>query len=130
VKFTVKSFPDHVFNARIARRAGVMDKILRAEHIELDVQNNNMELSPGMIAEAMIGLYAGPNAFVVPKGAVVNSTEGVYMIEDSTGFVKKVPVRVGRVTDSLAEVFGKTLTPGRIFVSKGTEEMRNGTIIN
>jgi membrane fusion protein (multidrug efflux system) len=126
VKFTVKAFPDQVFSAKITRRAGVMDKTLRSEHIELDVINDDKKLSPGMVAEAVIGLDADVNAFVVPKAAVVNSTEGVFMIEDSANIAKRTPVRLGRQTDSLAEVFGQNLKENAIYVTKGSEEIKNG----
>lgn len=129
VKFTVKSFPDQVFSAKIARRAGVMDRTLRSEHIELDVINNDKKLSPGMVAEAVIGLDADANAFVVPKGAVVNAQEGVFMIEDSANVAKRIPVRLGRQTDSLTEVFGSTLKENSPYVAKGSEEIKNGTPI-
>jgi membrane fusion protein (multidrug efflux system) len=129
VKFSVKAFPDQSFSAKIARRAGVMDKTLRSEHVELDVINNDLKLSPGMIAEAVIGLNADANAFVVPKGAVVNSTNGVFMIEDSANFAKRIPVRLGRVTDSLAEVFGQGLKVDTRYVAKGSEEIKNGAAI-
>jgi len=130
VKFTVKAFPDQVFSAKIARRAGVMDKTLRSEHIELDVTNNDGKLSPGMVAEAVIGLDAGANAFVVPKFAVVNSTEGVFMIEDSANIAKRVPVRLGRLTDSLAEVFGNGLKESASYLTKGSEEIKNGATVS
>ncbi|OQP40729.1 hypothetical protein A4H97_13995 [Niastella yeongjuensis] len=126
VNFTVKAFPDRVFSAEIARRAGVMNKKLRSEHVELDVLNDGLQLSPGMVAEAVIGLNTGSTGFAVPKGAVVNSTDGVFMIEDSSGYAKRVPVRLGRSSDSLAEVFGKGLVPGRRFVRNGSEEIRHG----
>jgi len=129
VKFTVKAFPDQVFSAKIARRSGVMDKTLRSEHVELDVINNGGKLSPGMVAEAVIGLNAGANAFVVPKIAVVNATEGVFMIEDSANIAKRIPVRLGRLTDSLAEVFGSGLKENAVYVTKGSEEIKNGASI-
>lgn len=130
VKFTVKAFPDQVFSAKIARRSGVMDKTLRSEHVELDVANNDNKLSPGMVAEAVIGLDAGANAYVVPKMAVVNSTEGVFLIEDSANVAKRVPIRLGRVTDSLAEVFGNNLKENGQYVTKGTEELKNGSPVS
>jgi RND family efflux transporter MFP subunit len=129
VKFTVKAFPDQVFSAKIARRAGVMDKTLRSEHVELDVANTDGKLSPGMVAEAVIGLDATDNAFVVPKIAVVNSTEGVFIIQDSASIAKRIPVRLGRLTDSLAEVFGSGLKQNAVYLSKGSEEIKNGAAI-
>jgi RND family efflux transporter MFP subunit len=130
VNFTVKAFPDKMFSAKIARRAGVMDKTLRSEHVELDVTNNDNKLSPGMVAEAVIGLDAGANAFVVPKIAIVNSTEGVFMIEDSANIAKRIPVRLGRQTDSLAEVFGNSLKENSLYLTKGSEEIKNGSPVS
>jgi len=129
VRFSVKAFPDQIFSAKIARRAGVMDQTLRSEHVELDVVNDNGQLSPGMVAEAIIGLEAGSQAFVVPRTAVVNSTLGVFMIEDSANVARRIPVRLGRMTDSLVEVFGKDLKANAHFMSKGSEEIKNGAAI-
>ena len=126
VNFTVKSYPDQVFSGKIIRRAGVMDKALRSEHIELDVHNDDLKLSPGMVAEAVIGIESEPGTFIVPRGAVVNSPEGVFMIEDVKGIARRVRVRVGRLTDGQAEVFGDNLVAGATFVTRGSEEIKNG----
>ncbi len=130
VKFSVKAYPDQQFSAKIARRSGVMDNQLRSEHIELDVLNPDLKLSPGMVAEANIALNTGNNSFIVPKSAVLNSAEGIFMIQDTNGKALKFPVRKGRETDSLTEVFGQNLTAGSVFVKKATEEMHNGVIIH
>ncbi|HEY4108225.1 efflux RND transporter periplasmic adaptor subunit [Puia sp.] len=129
VRFTVRAFADRVFEGSISRRAGVMDKALRSEHVELDVQNDDGKLSPGMVAEAVIGLDSQPNSFVVPKGAVVNSTEGVFMVGDVNGVAQRVPVRVGMVGDTVVQVFGEKLIAGEKFVTKGSEELRNGSTL-
>lgn len=128
VKFTVKAFPNKVFSARISRRADAMDTQLRSERIELDVFNTDNQLSPGMVAEATIGLTGSDSSFVVPKSAVVNSTEGVYMIRSDNGKAARIAVKKGRETDSLIEVFGD-LQAGDKFVRKGSEEIRNGSSI-
>jgi membrane fusion protein (multidrug efflux system) len=127
VSFIVKAFPDQVFTAKIARRAGVMDSRLRSEHVELDVQNPDLKLSPGMVAEAQINLNGNKSGYVVPKNAVVNSQEGIFLVQDLNGTAKKIPVRLGRVTDSIAEVFGPGLSAGSSFVKKANEELRDGT---
>jgi membrane fusion protein (multidrug efflux system) len=116
-----------VFTAKIARRSGVMDSRLRSEHVELDVQNPDLRLSPGMVAEAQINLNGNKSGYVVPKNAVVNSQEGIFLIKDLNGTAKKIPVRLGRVTDSITEVFGPGLSAGTSFVKKANEELRDGT---
>jgi membrane fusion protein (multidrug efflux system) len=128
VKFTVKAYPDQEFSAKIARRSGVMDSQLRAEHIELDVINNDLKLSPGMVAEASISLTNnGGSAFVVPKSAVLNSAEGVFMIQALNGKAVKLAVHKGRETDSLTEVSGAVLQDGSTYVKKASEEIRDGS---
>ena len=125
VQFVVRSYPEAIFAATIARRAGVMDKLLRSEHVELDVINSDRRLSPGMVAEANIRL-TGSSAFVVPKTAVVNSPEGVFLVEKTEGKAKRIPIRLGRLTDSTAEVYGQQLTEGASFVKKASEEFHDG----
>jgi RND family efflux transporter MFP subunit len=128
VAFTVKAFPGKVFTAKISRRADAMDTQLRAERIELDVYNLDNQLSPGMVAEAKICLTGSDSSFVVPKSAVVNSTEGVYLIKSAGGKAERLPVKKGMETDSLSEVFGDLHVNDR-FLSKGSEEIRNGSRI-
>jgi membrane fusion protein (multidrug efflux system) len=126
VKFTVKAYPEKVFAAKISRRADAMDTQLRSERIELDVFNTDNQLSPGMVAEAKISLTGSDSSFVVPKSAIVNSTEGVFMIRSDNGKAERIAVKKGRETDSLSEVFGD-LHLGDSFVRKGSEEIREGS---
>lgn len=128
VRFTVKAFPDKVFSAKISRRADAMDTQLRAERIELDVFNTGNQLSPGIVAEAKIGLTRSDSSFIVPKSAVVNSTEGVYMIKLDNGKAERIAVKKGRETDSLSEVFGDLRVRDQ-FVRKASEEIRDGSNI-
>lgn len=128
VKFTVKAYPDKVFAARISRRADAMDTQLRSERIELDVFNTDNQLSPGMVAEAKISLTGSDSSFVVPRSAIVNSTEGVFMIRSDNGKAERIDVKKGRDADSVSEVFGD-LHAGDTYVRKGSEEIREGSSI-
>ena len=128
VKFKVKAYPQEVFTAKIARRSEALDRQLRSERIELDVYNTDKKLSPGMVAEAMLNLSGQDSSFVVPKSAVVNSAEGVFMNRIVDHKTQRMEVTKGRETDSLTEVFGN-IHPGNVFAKKGSEELRNGTII-
>jgi RND family efflux transporter MFP subunit len=128
VQFAVQAFPNKIFSGKISRRATAMDTQLRSERIELDVFNTNDQLSPGMVTEAKVSLAGSDSSFVVPKTAVVNATDGVYMIRSDGGTAQRIAVKKGRETDSLSEVFGD-LHLGDRFVRKGSEEIRNGTRI-
>ncbi|RFM25607.1 efflux RND transporter periplasmic adaptor subunit [Deminuibacter soli] len=129
VKFTVKAMPNEVFNAQIKRLAGALDNKLRAERVEMDVYNDNNKLLPGMVTEVSVPLPARDSSFVVPKTAVINSTEKVFVIRlTQDNKAEYVPVKVGRTAEGKVEIFG-TLNPGDHLVKAASEEMREGAAL-
>ncbi len=90
VSFSVRSQPDREFKAVIKRLSGSIDNRLRSQRVEMDVINNDKKLLPGMVAEVNLPLPSQDSTFVVPKSAVVNSTESVFVIR-----VNKKPVSTG-----------------------------------
>ncbi|WP_315821171.1 efflux RND transporter periplasmic adaptor subunit [Paraflavitalea speifideaquila] len=80
VQFTVKAIPNDTFTGNINRQSGALDARLRSERIEIDVENNNKKLLPGMIAEVNIAFPAKDSTLIVPKTALVNSPERVFVI--------------------------------------------------
>jgi membrane fusion protein (multidrug efflux system) len=128
VNFTVKSLPGQLFTARVARQAGVLDTRLRAQHIEMDVINNDKRVLPGMVTEVNIPLSGNADSFVVPSGAVLNSTTGIFVIKVADGKMSWVPVETGRMAGNQTEVFGK-LIAGDTLLNNVSEEMREGTLV-
>ncbi|MCD9019854.1 efflux RND transporter periplasmic adaptor subunit [Fulvivirgaceae bacterium QH1ED-6-2] len=126
VDFFVKSQPDKAFHARVARLAGALDARLRAERIEMDVMNDNKRLLPGMIADVVVPLPAKDSTFVVPKRAVVNAPEKVFVIKVVGGKAQWTPVRTGRTVDGKTEVYGD-LHVGDEIVLAASEEVRDGS---
>jgi len=126
VKFKVRSFPGKDFSANIKRMSGALDVKLRAERVEMDVQNNDKKLLPGMIAEVTVPLSGNDSTFVIPKAALVNSTEGVYVIRAVDGKAQHVAVKKGREVNDKVEIFGDLHVNDKL-ISKASEEMRDGT---
>lgn len=128
VSFTVKSVPDQKFTARIKRLAGALDTRLRSERVEMDVYNDNKKLLPGMVAEVNLPLPAESSSFVVPKTALVNSTERIFVIKIVDNKAVWIDVKKGRETDDKVEVYGQ-LTEGNHLVTVASDEIRNGAPI-
>lgn len=126
VKFQVKALPGRIFTAKIIRQAGALDDKLRAERVEMDVINSDRKLLPGMIAEVNIPLPGKDSTFIVPKSAVVTSSERVFVIRIENGKSVWVDVQKGREADGKTEIFG-ALQPGDQLVKTGSEEIRNGS---
>ncbi|HTS44588.1 MAG TPA: efflux RND transporter periplasmic adaptor subunit, partial [Puia sp.] len=99
IGFTVNALPESKFSATVARLAGALDDKLRAERIEMDVNNEDKKLLPGMVAEVSLPLPAMDSSFVVPKTALVNSTEKLFVVKITDGKAKWVDVKKGREKD-------------------------------
>ena len=128
VYFTVNAFPNMKFSARVARFAGALDERLRSQRVEMDVPNENKKLLPRMIAEVQLPLSTKDSTFVVPKTAVVTSTERIFVIKVEQGKAHWVDVKTGRAIDDQVEVFGDLL-PGDPLIKNASEEVRDGSSV-
>lgn len=125
VTFTVRSIPGHKFTANVNRMAGSLDEKLRSERLEMDVTNNDKTLLPGMYAEVSMNLAPTDSTFIIPKTALVMSTEKVFVIRVVKGKAEWVDVRKGRENDGKVEVYGD-LKPGDELIVLANDEIRDG----
>jgi membrane fusion protein (multidrug efflux system) len=126
VNFTVKGLPNEKFSAALKRSAGSLDDKLHSERIEMDIINNDKKLLPGMIAQVNIPTADKDSGFVVPKTAIINSTERIFVIKISNGKAQWIDIKNGREGDGKVEVYGP-LSVGDTLVTKASEERRNGS---
>lgn len=126
VKFRVRSRPGEVFEATVARLAGALDSKLRAERVEMNVQNEGRRLLPDMVAEVELPMTAASARYVVPKGAVIDSPKGTFVVRVRGEKAEWVTVRLGREIEGKVEVFG-ALNRGEELVAKANEELRDGS---
>ncbi len=128
VSFTVRALANEEFKAQVKRMAGAIDSRLRSQRVEMDVANNDKKLLPGMVAEVNLPLPANDSSFVVPKTAVVNSTESVFVIRVVNSKAEWINVKTGREDNGLIEVYGN-LNPGDMLLKTPTDEIRNGSAL-
>lgn len=128
VSFSIRELPGEKFTAKVERLAGALDNTLRSERLEMDVYNTNKKLLPNMYADVNVPLPATDSAFIVPKTAVVTSTEKVFVIRVKDGKAEWVNVQKGLGSGDNMEVYGK-ITPGDQIVKAASEEIRDGSPI-
>ncbi len=127
VNFHVREIPDVLFTAKVKRLAGAIDERLRSERVEMDVINDNKRLLPGMYAEVDIPMQSHDSTFVVPKNAVVVSTEKVFVIRITNYHrAQWVDVQKGLESKDKVEIFSKDLHIGDRLISKASDEIRDG----
>jgi membrane fusion protein (multidrug efflux system) len=126
VTFTVQAMPNHKFTAQVKRLAGALDVKLRSERLEMDVYNTDKKLLPHMFAEVDIPLPSRDSTIIVPKTAVVASTEKVFVIRVTNHHAEWVDVKRGFQSGDMIEVYGN-LKPGDSVVKIATDEIRDGS---
>jgi membrane fusion protein (multidrug efflux system) len=125
VSFKVRSYPSQNFVGKLTRLSGALDTRLRAQRAEADIDNKNGRLLPGTVADVNVTLRSSPNSFIVPKSAVVNSAEGVYVIKVGNGIAHRVAVTNGIDSNGLVEVAG-ALAENDQLLKKGSDEIKDG----
>ncbi len=97
--------------------------------VELDVNNRDERLAPGMFAEVSWPVHRTTATLFVPVSAVVESMEKTFVEVVRNDRIKRVSVKRGRTQKELVEVFG-ALTKDDLVVTRGTEELADGTKVN
>jgi membrane fusion protein (multidrug efflux system) len=128
VNFSVEALPNQKFTAQVKRLAGALDVKLRSERLEMDVFNKDKKLLPHMFAEVNVPLPSRDSAFIVPKTAVVTSTEKVFVVKIVNRRAVWVDVKKGFQSGDLMEVYGDLKT-GDSVAKQATDEIRDGSVV-
>jgi len=101
---TLREFPGRTFTGEVTRFATALDLATRTMLTEIDLDNTDHELYPGMYADVTLELARHPDALRVPATAV--GTEGdthfVFVVRD--GVLVKAPVTTGIATGEWVEI--------------------------
>ena len=129
VSFTVPSYPGRVFQAPIARISRAVDIKTRTMPVELDVQDPQAELDPGMFCEVSWPVRRAYSTLFVPASAVASDLERTFVIRVGNNKVEWVDVKTAARSGNLIEVFGD-LKEGDQVVVRGTDQLRPATVVS
>jgi membrane fusion protein, multidrug efflux system len=125
IAFRIRSFPSETFRAKLIRLSGALDVRLRSQRAEADVENSDGKFLAGTVADVSTTLRSSANSFIVPKSAVVNSAERVFVIKIVNGKAEHVTVKRGLEANDLVEVFGE-LSENDTLLKKASDEIKMG----
>ena len=125
ISFHVSTLPGKNFQGTISRSSGSLNSKFRSEAVEIDVDNTQGLLKPGMFAEVILPVKRNTPALVVPKSAVVFSTERKYIIVVKDGKTKWIDVQEGNSRNDSTEVFGNLFVQDKV-VLKANDEIKEG----
>jgi len=125
LRFTVSAYPGEEFTGVVRRVSESVDINTRTMAVELDVNNHDRRLTPGMFAEVAWPVRRSQPTLFVPQSAVVKTTEKTFVIRVNDGVTEWIEVKLGVSVDELIEVFGKLAADDQIVV-QATDELRAG----
>lgn len=128
ITFYLSAYPGKKMTGHISRRSRLVNSQFRAERMELDVYNHDGKLAPGMYADVVFDSRGNPDAYVVPRSAVVTSTERKYVIAVRNGRTVRVDVATGNESADKVEITGD-LQPGEMIVAKASDDVQEGLVI-
>lgn len=125
VSLNFDAYPGQVFSAKIVRSAGVLDQRTRRMRVEIDLDNSQGHLYPGMYGQVTVELEHRRDALVLPAGSVRlnDGAPHVYAVENET--IKRIPVTTGNDTGTEIEIISG-LTGGEQIVANSIGRLRDG----
>jgi len=112
----------------LLQKQGNVNIQYRAERIELGVPNKDGALSPGMYADVILQAKGNSEALIVPKSAVVTSTERKFVISVCKGKTVRIDVATGIENKNNVEIVGE-LNKGDAVIASTTDEIDEGIAV-
>jgi RND family efflux transporter MFP subunit len=130
VVLTSGAFPGTEFGGRVARIAPLLKETSREARIEVEVENPNGVLKPGMFVNARIEFANRAEAMIVPFSAVVTrgGRQGIFLADLENKKACYVPVTLGIVEGERAEILEPVMASGFV-VTLGHHLLEDGTPI-
>jgi RND family efflux transporter MFP subunit len=107
---------------KVSRFADALDQQTRTMHTEIDFQNPDGRLLPGMYVEARIGVAEKKNMMTVPLEAVeMNGSEGTVLLVNSQDVIEERKVQLGLQGSTRVEVLSGLSDGERVVVGSRNE---------
>lgn len=106
------------FTGKVVRFSYDVTNDTRTMHTEVDINNTNNQLMPGLYAEAILTLNQKPNAITVPVQAIDHSGDNTsVMVLQDGGIVESRPVMLGLQTPNYSQVLSGLKAGEQVVVS-------------
>lgn len=92
---TVSEYPDRDYNGSVTRHPNALDQATRTMLLEVDLQNQDLSLYPGMYANVAITIKGSNGAPRVPDQALIFNGERVYVPIVLNNRIHLVDVKLG-----------------------------------
>ena len=124
------AFPGKDFQGRVARVAPLLKETSREARVEIEVDNADSALKPGMFVNARIEFANKADATIVPTSALVNrgALQGLFLADLENKKAVFQPATVGIIEGDRAEIVEPAQLTGHV-ITLGHHLLENGTAL-
>ena len=120
----VQSLGGQTFTGKIARFTNTVDASTRTMTVEMEVENRDLKIVPGMYASVILRAEHRPHALSIPTEAVPSGARSVFTVDAGEHLVER-SITLGIETPTRYEVLSG-LTEGERVVIGNTAQLRAG----
>ncbi len=127
---TTGAYPDKEFSGKVGKITKILDEYTRQAEVEIEIDNPQLLLRPGMFAKVSIQFSTLDKAQTIPRNAVVNFNEmiGVFMLNADRKTVTFIKVKTGLIDNDSIQIISPPLI--RPVVTLGNHLLYSGIAVN
>ena len=137
VELQVDAFPETTFTGKVARIAPVLEEASRVAKMEVEFENKERLLKPGMFARVSVVLQEKEAVQIIPVEAIIknNGNEGVFVVKEDAfsggNIARFYPVETGismgtEIEIASPEITGPVVIMGQHLLQDGASVTLNG----
>jgi membrane fusion protein (multidrug efflux system) len=121
IQVVADALPGMSFSATLKKISGAVDVSTRTMQVEIDIENTNKQLKPGMFANINLILAKKTNTLIMPNEVVLNDNDGNYVfVVNTDSTVHKRYVQIGIQQNNKDEILSGISDNERIVFSGQT----------
>ena len=126
----VDAYPDKTFDGTVLRIAPVIDEETRTAAVEIEIDNSEHNLKPGMYARVSLVFSRKERADVLPVAALLDRGElpHVFVVDGSSDNAVRRDVRTGLFDGRFVEILGGVDADERV-VALGSRLLSDGDLV-
>lgn len=129
VTVTFPELPGESFQVKVSRTAGALDPASKTMQVEIDIDNPNGFIKPGMYAKVLMQISRRDSVLSLPVTAqwIFQNMPFVLIVKD--GKVERVPLRKGLSNKDYFEVLNPEITESALVIVQGKGLVQPGQIV-
>ena len=123
---SVDAYPEKAFKGKVFFISPQVDINLRTFQVKAWVENNPPLLNPGMFGRVEMIIDVHEDALTVPWESIIQTEAETYLYVVEEEKARKVPVRLGKITDEWAEILDAVIPAGATVILEGKFAVKDG----